>query len=171
MPSTRRYLCAWWERTATGQTSGCPSIRWRDPSREAIFENCVADVNIPVGEIFTSPVLAGTEGILHVSQVYLNELNYENLELHFTDGRVTDYTCSNFEKEEDNRKYIQDNVLFHHDTLPLGEFAIGTNTTAYRMMKTYQIGAKMPILIAEKTGPRFRRGRYVLQLGRGCEGV
>ena len=130
----------------------------RDPSREAIFENCVADVNIPVGEIFTSPVLAGTEGILHVSPVYLNELNYENLELHFTDGRVTDYTCSNFEKEEDNRKYIQDNVLFHHDTLPLGEFAIGTNTTAYRMMKTYQIGAKMPILIAEKTGPHFAVG-------------
>ena len=130
----------------------------RDPSREAIFENCVADVNIPVGEIFTSPVLAGTEGILHVRQVYLNELNYENLELHFTDGRVTDYTCSNFEKEEDNRKYIQDNVLFHHDTLPLGEFAIGTNTTAYRMMKTYQIGAKMPILIAEKTGPHFAVG-------------
>ena len=49
-------------------------------------------------------------------------------------------------------------MLFHHDTLPLGEFAIGTNTTAYRMMKTYQIGAKMPILIAEKTVPHFAVG-------------
>lgn len=127
-------------------------------------------MNIPVGEIFTSPVLAGTEGILHVSQVYLNELNYENLELHFTDGRVTDYTCSNFEKEEDNRKYIQDNVLFHHDTLPLGEFAIGTNTTAYRMMKTYQIVPRCPFS-QRRRRPPFRRGAYVLQLEEDAEGV
>lgn len=28
-----------------------------DPAKETIFENCVADVNIPVGEVFTSPVL------------------------------------------------------------------------------------------------------------------
>ena len=37
-----------------------------DPDRETNFENCVADVNIPVGEVFTSPVLTGTEGTLHV---------------------------------------------------------------------------------------------------------
>ena len=29
-----------------------------DPAKETAFENCVADVNIPVGEVFTSPVLA-----------------------------------------------------------------------------------------------------------------
>ena len=46
----------------------------KDPKKETIFENCVADVNIPVGEVFTSPVLEGTNGVLHVSQVYLNEL-------------------------------------------------------------------------------------------------
>ena len=27
--------------------------------KESLFENCVADVNIPVGEVFTSPVLKG----------------------------------------------------------------------------------------------------------------
>ena len=27
-----------------------------DPQKETNFENCVADVNIPVGEVFTSPV-------------------------------------------------------------------------------------------------------------------
>ena len=47
-----------------------------DPEKETIFENCVADVNIPVGEVFTSPVLEGTNGVLHVSKVYLNELQY-----------------------------------------------------------------------------------------------
>ena len=40
-----------------------------DSSKHTIFENCVADVNIPVGEVFTSPVLQGTEGLLHVSRV------------------------------------------------------------------------------------------------------
>ncbi len=129
-----------------------------DPEKETIFENCVADVNIPVGEVFTSPVLSGTEGILHVSRVYLNELQYIDLKLTFADGKITDYTCANFEKEEENRKYIYDNVLHNHETLPLGEFAIGTNTTAYVTGKKYQIEDKMPILIAEKTGPHFAVG-------------
>ena len=47
--------------------------RLENPVKETIFENCVADVNIPVGEVFTSPVLEGTSGTLHVSKVYLNE--------------------------------------------------------------------------------------------------
>ena len=71
---------------------------------------------------------------------------------------VSDYTCSNFEKEEDNRKYIRENILFQHESLPLGEFAIGTNTTAYRMAKRFGIADKLPILIAEKMGPHFAVG-------------
>ena len=47
-----------------------------NPDKETIFENCLADVNIPVGEVFTSPLLKGTEGTLHVSEVYLNELRH-----------------------------------------------------------------------------------------------
>lgn len=130
----------------------------KDPAKETAFENCVADVNIPVGEVFTSPVLEGTTGKLFVSQVYLNELNYENLEIDFKDGMIENYTCTNFAEEEENRKYIRDNVLMHHETLPMGEFAIGTNTTAYRMAREYDIAAKLPILIAEKTGPHFAVG-------------
>ena len=129
-----------------------------NPEKETAFENCVADVNIPVGEVFTSPVLKGTTGKLHVSQVYLGDYNFLNLEIDFVDGMITNYTCTNFENEEENKKYIQDNVLFHHDTLALGEFAIGTNTTAYKMAREYDIAAKLPILIAEKTGPHFAVG-------------
>ena len=129
-----------------------------DSSRETAFENCVADVNIPVGEVFTSPVLAGTEGKLFVSQVYLNGLKYLNLELDFKDGVITDYCCTNFADPKECLKYIKDNVLMHHDTLPMGEFAIGTNTAAYRMARDYDIADKLPILIAEKTGPHFAVG-------------
>ena len=42
--------------------------------------------------------------------------------------------------------------------MPLGEFAIGTNTTAYVMGEKYQIASKLPVLIAEKTGPHFAIG-------------
>lgn len=129
-----------------------------DPEKETAFENCVADVNIPVGEVFTSPVLKGTSGKLHVTQVYLNDLNFLNLELDFEDGMIADYGCTNFDSDGENRKYIEDNVLFHHKTLPMGEFAVGTNTTAYRMARVYGIADKLPILIAEKTGPHFAVG-------------
>ena len=130
----------------------------KDPKKETIFENCVADVNIPVGEVFTSPVLEGTNGVLHVSQVYLNELLYKDLEVTFSNGMVADYSCKNFEHELENKEYFLDNVLYRHPTLPLGEFAIGTNTTAYVAAKKYNIADKMPILIAEKMGPYFAVG-------------
>lgn len=130
----------------------------KDREKETIFENCVADVNIPVGEVFTSPVLEGTNGVLHVSKVYLNELQYQDLEITFANGMIADYNCKNFERELENKEYIQEHVLHRHATLPLGEFAIGTNTTAYVVAKKYGIEDKMPILIAEKMGPHFAVG-------------
>ena len=129
-----------------------------DASKQTLFENCVADVNIPVGEVFTSPVLKGTSGVLNVSKVYLFGLNYIDLCITFKDGMITDYTCKNFDNEEDNKRYIRENIMHNHETLPIGEFAIGTNTTAYRMARDYGIEARMPILIGEKTGPHFAVG-------------
>ena len=129
-----------------------------NPEKEAVFENCVADVNIPVGEVFTSPVLKGTNGILHVSKVFLNGLEYKNLAITFEDGMIRDYTCDNFAKEEENQAFIKENILFRHKTLPMGEFAIGTNTTAYVAAKKYGVEDKLPILIAEKMGPHFAVG-------------
>lgn len=160
-----------------------------DPAKQTIFENCVADVNIPVGEVFTSPRLTGTNGLLHVKQVYLNSLNYIDLEVRLENGMVVDYNCANFDSSGEtsagkckrtvavdakhnpmqeecagqtgmdaNRKYIFENVLYSHETLPVGEFAIGTNTTAYAMARKYDIAGLLPILIAEKTGPHFALG-------------
>ena len=132
--------------------------RLENPKKQTNFENCVADVNIPVGEVFTSPRLTGTNGVLHVTGVYLNGLYYKDLELTFENGKIKEYSCRNFESLEENRKYIEENILFHHASLPIGEFAIGTNTTAYVMGKKYKIEAILPILIAEKTGPHFAVG-------------
>ena len=48
--------------------------------------------------------------------------------------------------------------MFNHKTLPIGEFAIGTNTTAYMVAKKYHVVYKLPILIVEKMGPHFAVG-------------
>lgn len=130
----------------------------KNPLKETNFENCLADVNIPLGEVFTSPKLKGTDGILHVSQVYLNDLKYNDLQITFEDGKIKDYTCKNFDTEEENKKFIKQNVMFNHETLPIGEFAIGTNTTAYMVAKKYHVVYKLPILIVEKMGPHFAVG-------------
>ncbi len=129
-----------------------------DPGKETIFENCVADVNIPVGEVFTSPVLEGTEGLLHVDHAFLAGLEYRNLAITFRDGMVQEYSCDNFESEEENRRFVYENIMARHDTLPMGEFAIGTNTTAYVAARRLGVEAKLPVLIAEKMGPHFAVG-------------
>jgi hypothetical protein len=139
--------------------------RLEDPEKQTNFANCVADVNIPVGEVFTSPVLKNTGGLLHLESVYLEGFNYKDLRLTFKDGYVTDYTCANFEDEAANKKYIQENLLFPHDTLPLGEFAIGTNTLAYVIAEKYDIRDKLPILIVEKMGPHFALGDTCFSFG------
>lgn len=128
------------------------------PERETNFENCLADVNIPVGEVFTSPKLKGTNGVLHVSEVYLRDLKFIDLKLVFKDGMIADYSCGNFDTEEENRAYIKQNLLYNRDTLPMGEFAVGTNTTAYAMAQKYGILYQLPILIVEKMGPHFAVG-------------
>ena len=146
-----------------------------DRSRETNFENCVSDVNIPLGEVFTSPVLTGTEGLLHVRNVYVGDYQFKNLRMRFKDGRVTEFSCGNFEKDgaagdgsargeasqdeaAQGRALVKQVIMHNHEWLPLGEFAIGTNTAAYAMARKFGIGDKLPILIAEKMGPHFAVG-------------
>lgn len=133
-------------------------MKVNNPDKETVFENCLADVNIPLGEVFTSPVLKGTEGVLNVSSVYLNDIKFNNLKVYFKDGFVTDYSCDNFEDGMKGKALFKENVLYNHDTLPIGEFAIGTNTTAYVMANKYDIVYLLPILIVEKMGPHFAIG-------------
>lgn len=129
-----------------------------DPEKQTGFENCLADVNIPLGEVFTSPQLEGTNGILHVSDIYLGSIRYKDLWLRFEEGFVVDYGCANDPDEAVGRKMIKDSIMNQHERLPLGEFAIGTNTTAYAMAKKYDIVSRLKILIIEKMGPHFAVG-------------
>jgi hypothetical protein len=130
----------------------------KNPEKETNFLNCGADVNIPIGEVFTTPQLKGTEGILHIEQVYLDEIVYKNLWFKFKDGYIQAYNCSNFPDESDCKMMIEDNLLKSHKTLPMGEFAIGTNTLAYMVARKLDLMDKLPILIAEKLGPHMAIG-------------
>ncbi|MCK5840803.1 MAG: aminopeptidase [Candidatus Sabulitectum sp.] len=129
-----------------------------DPEKETIFENCLASVNIPLGEVFTSPVLKGTTGLLHVEESFLRGLKYDNIRLEFKDGYVSEWSCNNFDDPERGKDYITENLFFPHKTLPLGEFAIGTNTVVYAMALKHKIMGLLPILILEKMGPHFAVG-------------
>lgn len=129
-----------------------------DPERETAFENCLASVNIPLGEVFTSPVLKGTSGVLHVSEAFLDGLKYSDLRMVFRDGEAVEWSCSNFDDPEKGREYIRENIFYPHESLPLGEFAIGTNTVAYAMGVKHGIMGLLPVLILEKTGPHFAVG-------------
>jgi len=130
----------------------------KNPDKETNFLNIGADKNIPVGEVFTSPKLEGTNGLIHFEEVFLKGIKFENLKFTFKDGYISDFSCTNFDTEEENKKFIQENLLFPHKTLPMGEFAIGTNTTAYKLAKKYNIVNILPILIVEKMGPHFAIG-------------
>lgn len=132
--------------------------RLENPETQTVFENCVADVNIPLGEVFTSPRLENTSGLLHVKQVYIGDVLFQNLRLWFENGMVTDYSCDNYSSPQDGRDLVKQVILKNHETLPMGEFAIGTNTTAYAMAEKYGIIERLPILIVEKMGPHFAVG-------------
>ena len=133
--------------------------RLSEREKETNFENCLADVNIPLGEVFTSPVLKGTEGRLNVSSVYIGDTLFKDLKLDFKDGRVTDYSCGNFPDNADlGRRLVEDIIFKNKKSLPIGEFAVGTNTTAYEAGRRLGIIKKLPILIAEKMGPHFAVG-------------
>ena len=129
-----------------------------NPKLQTLFENCCADVNVPVGEVFTSPKLNGTDGILHVSEIYLNGWKFIDLFLKIENGMIIEYSCQNFVTKKENDEYINEHLLYDNKTLPMGEFAIGTNTYAYVMGNKYNINDKLDILIAEKTGPHFAFG-------------
>ena len=124
-----------------------------NPDSQTNFENCVADVNIPLGE-----VLKGTNGILQVSSVYIGDIQFQDLKLEFCDGMVKEYSCANFADPLQGKALIKQMILKNHDSLPMGEYAIGTNTTAYAMAQKFGIVDRLPILIVEKMGPHFAVG-------------
>ena len=123
-----------------------------NPERQTKFLNCGGDLNIPYGEIFTTPKLTGTKGLFHVEEICLKGVFYHDLRLTFENGWVVDADC------REGKEYVKKNLLYPHEKVPMGEFAIGTNTMAYAIAEKYRIGSRLPILIYEKMGPHMAIG-------------
>ncbi|MCK9288295.1 MAG: aminopeptidase [Sphaerochaetaceae bacterium] len=129
-----------------------------NPEKETKFLNCGGDLNIPHGELFTTPVLEGTQGTLHIKYIYLNTIPYKDLMLKFEDGRVVSYTCSVFGDQSKDEQYVFDNLLRQTEQVSMGEFSIGTNTLAYKIANMYDLVEQLPILLVEKMGPHIAIG-------------
>lgn len=130
----------------------------QDPARETNFLNCGGDLNIPHGELFTTPRLEGTSGVLHVKEIYLKGVYFKDLVLRFENGFVTDCGCGGCPDEAAGRAYVREHLFQGHGTLPMGEFAIGSNTLAYAIARDMDLLPRMPILLAEKMGPHVAVG-------------
>lgn len=128
------------------------------PNQQTNFLNCGGDLNIPYGELFTTPQLEGTKGIYHVKEIYLRKVGYKNLLLEFKDGRIVHYGCGNMGEKEANRAYLRQHLLGGNETLTMGEFAIGSNTRAFAVAKKHHLIEKLPILLVEKMGPHIAIG-------------
>ncbi len=129
-----------------------------NPITQTLFLNCGGDLNIPHGEMFTTPKLSGTNGVLHVKEIFLKQDFYKDLKLKFSDGIVTEFSCKNFDDEDKNRDYVFEKLFNRTENVPMGELSIGTNTEAYKMVKNYDLFPILPILIAEKLGPHIAVG-------------
>ena len=129
-----------------------------DEEKETNFLNCGGDINVPHGEMFTTPMLNGTNGVLNVKEIYLRDKYYKNLTLVFHNGRVIDYGCENFDDREKNKKYVFENLLNGVKNAPMGELSIGTNTLAYKIAEDLNLFPRLPILLAEKMGPHIAVG-------------
>ena len=83
--------------------------------------NCGGDLNIPYGEVFTTPRLTGTTGLYHVEEICLKGIFYHDLRLTFKDGWVVDATCK-------RRKRVCDEPAFV--SLSAGDYGLNLQSEA-----------------------------------------
>lgn len=106
------------------------------------FENSDGKVNMPSGEVFTSPVEDSCNGWVEFTYPAINYgVEFDGVRLEFKDGKVVKATA---EKNEDMLNSILDT---DEGARTLGEFAIGTNYGIDRFTKS--------ILYDEKIGGSF----------------
>lgn len=90
---------------------------------------CAGELNIPDGEVYTSPVRDSVNGVISYNTPSLYQgFTYENVKLTFKDGKIIEASANDTEKI---------NQLFDTDegARYIGEFAIGVNPYITKAMK------------------------------------
>jgi hypothetical protein len=131
-----------------------------DIKKQTAFCSVLADLNFPVGEVFTTPRLEETNGLLHIpGELFFDGLPYKDFFLKYEKGRIADYGCTNFDDPVKCKEYIEENLFDKKTNLPMGEFAIGTNKILDKMVREHNIPqSKLSVLLIEKMGPHFAFG-------------
>ena len=129
-----------------------------DENTQSNFINCSSASNIPTGEVFTSPKLRGSHGLLHIQKVRLSKIEFSNIKLVIEDGCTKSHSCENTDDKQQNDKLMNDYIFHDRESLPMGEFALGTNTYAYSLAKELGVLYKLHTLIYEKLGPHIAIG-------------
>lgn len=88
---------------------------------------CAGDLNIPDGEIFTSPIINQVNGHISYAPTVYDGKPFENIEFTVKDGVITD--C-----KSNNQKALEDILNTDEGSRRFGEFAIGTNPHIERPM-------------------------------------
>ena len=91
---------------------------------------CTGNMNIPDGEVFTSPVRNSVNGVIHFNTPTLyNGVSYENVRLEFKDGRITGASSTL------NNDRLQKLLDTDEGARYVGEFAIGFHPHILKPMK------------------------------------
>jgi aminopeptidase len=138
-----------WLRGKETVTIRGPQVDLRLSIAGRTFINSAGDVNMPSGEIFTSPLETSAEGWVQFSYpaVYLGAI-VEGVRLEFRKGRVIDASA------EKNQDFLMSMLDTDAGSRRLGELGIGTNYGIRRFTRN--------ILYDEKIG-----GSFHLALGNG----
>ncbi len=73
-------------------------------------------------------------------------------------------TARELRKRREYRTYIEENLLYHHRTLPIGEFAIGTEHDGVRDGRAVRHRRKTADPDCREDGPAFCDGLLLLRL-------
>lgn len=91
---------------------------------------CTGNMNIPDGEVFTSPVRDSVQGVIHFNTPTLyNGVSYENVRLEFKDGRIAKAASTL------NNDRLQKLLDTDEGARYVGEFAIGFHPHILTPMK------------------------------------
>jgi len=107
-----------------------------DPQTDTNFLSDSGNGILPGGSVYTIPQLGETNGLLHLKEAKAAGVVFRNLKLTFEEGMICDYSCENFENPAEGRQLIRNKLLRGTDKLPISELAVGTNTEAYKSLKT-----------------------------------
>jgi len=103
-----------------------------------VFVNCSGKINLPDGEVFTSPVEDGVDGHIRFTYpIVTRGRQIEDVRLWFENGRVVKATA------EKNEVFLHQMLDTDQGARYLGEFAIGTNPYMVHFTKNAHLDEKI----------------------------